>query len=190
MKIAKTPIEGLLILEPRVFTDERGFFLEAFRQNQFQEAGIPFSFVQDNHTRSRRGVLRGLHYQRKYPQGRLVYVTSGALYAVAVDIREDSPDFGRWFGIVLSDENHLQLWTPPKFALGICVVSEQVDFTSKCSEYYHPEDQGGLIWNDPDLNIKWPIEDPQLSLKDKNNPRMSDSVQRWQERRMFSEDSK
>lgn len=170
MNIKTTAIRDLLVIEPRVFADDRGFFLETFRQNLFEEAGIACSFVQDNHSRSRHGVLRGLHFQKEHPQGKLVYVSSGAIYDVAVDIRLGSPDFGRWFGVVLSDENHLQLWIPPGFAHGFCVLSDRADFTYKCTEYYHPEDEGGIIWNDPELKIEWPVENPLVSKKDTTNP--------------------
>jgi len=170
MKIVKTPIPDLLLIEPRVFADERGFFLETFRRRGFEDQGIGLEFVQDNHSRSRKGVLRGLHFQKNYPQGKLIYVISGAIFDVALDIRRESPSFGLWHGAVLSDENHHQLWIPPGFAHGFCVMSEKVDLVYKCTDYYHPEDEGGIIWNDPELKIEWPIANPIVSEKDSKNP--------------------
>jgi len=170
MKIVKTPIPDLLLIQPRVFADERGFFLETFRRRGFEDQGIGLEFVQDNHSRSRKGVLRGLHFQKNYPQGKLIYVISGAIFDVALDIRRESPSFGLWHGAVLSDENHHQLWIPPGFAHGFCVMSEKVDLVYKCTDYYHPEDEGGIIWNDPELKIEWPIANPIVSEKDSKNP--------------------
>ena len=172
MNIIKTSIPDLLIIKPRVFADSRGFFLETFQLKRYQETGIAGPFVQDNHSRSNRGVLRGLHFQIKNPQGKLVYVSRGEVFDVAVDIRNDSKTFGHWFGTLLSDENHLQMWIPPGFAHGFCVVSETADFTYKCTEYYHPEDECGIIWNDPDLGIKWPFSCPIVSEKDAVNPKL------------------
>jgi len=170
MKIIETIIPGLLIIKPRVFGDNRGFFLETFQKKRYKEAGLSQSFVQDNHSRSIKGVLRGLHFQIRYPQGKLVYVSRGKIFDVAVDIRKGSSTFGKWYGIVLSEENHLQFWIPPGFAHGFCVISETADFTYKCTEYYHPADESGIIWNDPDLRIEWPIADPLVSEKDSKNP--------------------
>ena len=170
MKIAKTPIPDLLLIQPQVFADERGFFLETFRRRGFEDQGIGQEFVQDNHSRSRKGVLRGLHFQKNHPQGKLIYVISGAIFDVALDLRRESPSFGRWHGAVLSDENHHQLWIPPGFAHGFCVMSEQVDLVYKCTDYYHPEDEGGIIWNDPELKIEWPIPNPIVSEKDSKHP--------------------
>lgn len=169
MKITKTPIPDLLLLEPKVFADERGFFLENFRRSIFQDLGITLEFVQENHSRSRKGVLRGLHFQKNYPQGKLIYVTSGAIFDVALDIRMNSLSFGEHFGTILSDENHHQLWIPPGFAHGFCVLTELADLIYKCTDYYHPEDECGILWNDPDLKVSWPIESPIVSEKDSKN---------------------
>jgi dTDP-4-dehydrorhamnose 3,5-epimerase len=167
MKIERTNIEGLIIIEPKAFTDARGFFFESFQQQRFHELGINVNFVQDNMSRSARWVLRGLHYQLKYPQGKLVTVTSGEVFDVVVDIRRESPTFKQWFGIILSDKNHKQFYIPPGFAHGFCVLSEIADFHYKCTNYYHPEDEHGVIWNDPHIGIEWPIkQDPILSAKD------------------------
>ena len=169
MKIIETPIPGVKVIEPKCFGDSRGFFLETFSAQRYADAGITETFVQDNHSRSQQGVLRGLHYQLNYPQGKLVAVTRGEVFDVVVDIRVGSPTFGQWYGALLSDENHRQLYVPPKFAHGFVVLSEVVDFTYKCTEYYHPEDEKGLLWNDFAIGIDWQIETPLLSEKDKNN---------------------
>ena len=169
MEIIKTPLQGVVLIKPKCFGDSRGFFLETFSAQRYADAGIEQSFVQDNHSRSQKGVLRGLHYQLNYPQGKLVSVSRGKVYDVAVDIRVGSPTFGQWYGAVLSDENHQQLYIPPKFAHGFVVLSEIADFTYKCTDYYHPDDEKGLLWNDPDIGVDWQCENPQLSEKDKNN---------------------
>ena len=166
MKIIETQLPGVLIIEPKVFGDHRGFFLESFQVERYRQAGIDLPFVQDNHSRSQRGVLRGLHFQRTRPQGKLVSVSRGAVYDVAVDIDPKSPTCGQFVGVELNDENHRQLWVPPGYAHGFCVLSEVADFQYKCTDLYFPEDEGGLIWNDPDVNIPWPISEPQLSAKD------------------------
>jgi len=167
MKINKTNLEGVLHLEPKVFGDVRGFFLETYNKESYTAAGFPdVDFVQDNHSRSSRGVLRGLHFQVNHPQGKLVQVTSGSVFDVAVDIRLGSPTFGQWYGCVLSEENHHQLWIPPKFAHGFCVLSESADFLYKCTDYYRPDDEGGLLWNDAEVGINWPLKEPLLSDKD------------------------
>lgn len=173
MKIIETALPGVLIIEPRVFGDHRGFFLETFQAERYREAGITLPFVQDNHSRSGQGVLRGLHFQRSRPQGKLVSVSRGAVYDVAVDINPDSPTCGQFVGIELNDENHRQLWIPPGYAHGFCVLSEVADFQYKCTDYYIPEDEGGLLWNDPEINIPWPIEQPLLSAKDQRNPTLA-----------------
>jgi dTDP-4-dehydrorhamnose 3,5-epimerase len=173
MKVTETSLAGVLIIEPKVFGDQRGFFLESFQLERYREFGVEQPFVQDNHSRSSRGVLRGLHFQRTRPQGKLVSVSRGAVYDVAVDINPDSPTCGQFVGVELSDENHRQLWVPPGFAHGFCVISDVADFQYKCTDYYSPEDEGGLLWNDPDLRIPWPIDTPQLSAKDQNNPTLS-----------------
>lgn len=170
MKIIETILPDVLIIEPRVFGDHRGFFLETFQAERYREAGIDLPFVQDNHSRSRRGVLRGLHFQRTHPQGKLVSVSRGAVYDVAVDIDPASPTCGRYVGVELTDENHRQLWVPPGYAHGFCVLSEIADFQYKCTDFYRPDDEGGLAWNDPDVSIPWPINEPQLSAKDQANP--------------------
>lgn len=168
MRVEQTSLPGVLLIEPKVFGDSRGFFLESYHHQRYAEAGIDAVFVQDNHSRSSRGVLRGLHYQIRHPQGKLVSVVAGEVFDVAVDIRSGSPHFGRWFGCVLSAENHRQLWVPPGFAHGFCTLSETADFLYKCTDYYHPEDEGGVLWNDPDVAIAWPVASPALSAKDQS----------------------
>ncbi|HHK60620.1 MAG TPA: dTDP-4-dehydrorhamnose 3,5-epimerase [Desulfobacterales bacterium] len=174
MKVIPTDLPGVVLLEPKVFGDHRGFFLETFQQERYRQAGVDLPFVQDNHSRSRRGVLRGLHFQLRHPQGKLVQVMRGEVFDVAVDIRRGSPTFGRWFGAVLSDENHRQLYIPPGFAHGFCVLSEEVDFFYKCTEYYHPEDEDGVFWRDPAIGIDWPIAEPLLSERDASLPLLAD----------------
>ena len=177
MNVVTTDLPGVLIIEPKVFGDERGFFYESFNAKVFKEAtGLNTQFIQDNHSRSQRGVLRGLHFQRTRPQGKLVSVSRGAVYDVAVDIDPKSPTCGQFVGVELNDENHRQLWVPPGYAHGFCVLSEVADFQYKCTDLYFPEDEGGLIWNDPDVNIPWPISEPQLSAKDQHNPGLRDLV--------------
>ncbi len=173
MKVLETELPGVLIIEPMVFGDARGFFLETYRQDSYREAGIPEHFVQDNHSRSRRGVLRGLHYQLSQPQGKLVSVTRGRVFDVVVDIRRGSAAFGRWAAAILDDDNHRQLYVPPGFAHGFCVLSDEADFVYKCTDYYHPESERGIAWNDPDIGIPWPITDVSLSRKDTGNPRLA-----------------
>lgn len=166
MNVTQTEIAGVLIIEPKVFGDARGFFLETYQAQRYHEAGIAENFVQDNHSHSAQGVLRGLHFQRQHPQGKLVYVTQGSVFDVAVDIRKDSPTYGRWVGITLTAEAHQQFYVPPGCAHGFCVLSEYADFHYKCTDYYHPEDEGSIIWNDPDIGIEWPLAQPKLSTKD------------------------
>ncbi|OGT60689.1 MAG: dTDP-4-dehydrorhamnose 3,5-epimerase [Gammaproteobacteria bacterium RIFCSPHIGHO2_12_FULL_43_28] len=166
MKTRPTPLDGLLIIEPHVFSDERGYFYETFQQQRYSELGLP-AFLQDNTSHSGKKVLRGLHYQLPQAQGKLVYVTRGSVWDVVVDIRRESKTFGQWFGITLSDENHLQFYIPPGFAHGFCVVSEGADFHYKCTDFYAPNGEHGIAWNDPTLNIPWPIKNPILSPKDK-----------------------
>lgn len=170
MEVVRTDIEGVLLIKPRAFGDHRGFFLETFQAKRYGQAGIDLPFVQDNLSRSRQGILRGLHFQRKHPQGKLVSVTRGRVFDVAVDIRLASPTFGKWFGAILDDENHHQLWVSPGLAHGFCVLSETADFTYKCTDYYHPEDEGCLRWKDPDIGIDWPMDNPTLSDKDAKAP--------------------
>lgn len=168
MNVIETAIPDVLVFEPRVFGDERGFFYESFNARAFAEAtGLQRDFVQDNHSKSRRGVLRGLHYQIRQPQGKLVRVVAGAVYDVCVDLRRSSPTFGRWAGTHLSAENHRQLWIPEGFAHGFLVLSETAEFLYKTTDYYAPAHERSLLWNDPALGIEWPVEGPpQLSAKD------------------------
>ncbi|MDP2487421.1 dTDP-4-dehydrorhamnose 3,5-epimerase [Pseudoalteromonas marina] len=170
MKIVNTGILEVKIIEPKVFGDERGFFLETFQARKYQTIiGENLSFVQDNHSRSCRGVLRGLHFQKTKPQGKLVRVVTGEVFDVAVDIRKGSPSYGKWEGVLLSGDNKRQFWIPPGFAHGFVVLSDTADFEYKCTDFYDPSDEGAIIWNDPDIAIDWPIDfEPSLSDKDKN----------------------
>lgn len=168
MKVQETHLPGVLHIEPKVFGDSRGFFLETYHKERYMAAGFPdVDFVQDNHSRSAKGVLRGLHFQLNHPQGKLVQVATGSVFDVVVDIRVGSPTFGQWYGCVLSEENHHQLWVPPKFAHGFCVLSDTADFVYKCTDYYRPEDEGGVLWSDPEIGISWPVDAPRLSDKDR-----------------------
>lgn len=178
MKIIDTRIEAVKIVEPDVFGDERGFFLESWNSEKFALAGMSVEFVQDNHSRSAQGILRGLHYQTEHIQGKLVRVTSGVVYDVAVDIRQSSPTFGQWVGVELSDSNHRMLWVPPYFAHGFYVISESADFLYKCTDKYSPQHEQSIRWDDPDLNIVWPLvngEEPTVSVKDKAGLRFQDA---------------
>ena len=173
MKIIPTKIPDVLFLEPRVFGDERGFFMETYRQSLFAEMGINEPFVQDNHSASEQGVLRGLHYQINQPQGKLVRVIRGEVYDVAVDLRKSSPTFGQHVGAILSEHNKRLFWVPPGFAHGFYVISEHADFVYKCTQYYAPEHERAIIWNDRDINIDWPLvngTDPKVSEKDLQAP--------------------
>ncbi|HBC23640.1 MAG TPA: dTDP-4-dehydrorhamnose 3,5-epimerase, partial [Pseudomonas sp.] len=165
MKVVETSIPDVLIIEPKVFGDERGFFYESFNAAAFEAAtGLKRQFVQDNHSKSQRGVLRGLHYQIQQPQGKLVRVVAGEVFDVAVDLRKSSPSFGRWFGTHLSGQNQRQLWIPEGFAHGFVVLSESAEFLYKTTDYYAPEHERSLLWNDPELGIQWPFDEaPQLS---------------------------
>lgn len=176
MKITETSLPGVLLIEPKIFGDERGFFVETYRENLLRDAGIDRPFVQQNHSRSRRGVLRGLHFQTIQPQGKLVRVARGAVFDVAVDIRRDSPHFGRWHGVVLDDSALRMMYIPPGFAHGFCVLSDVADFLYSCTDYYHPASDAGVIWNDPDIGIEWPDMGvpPVLSAKDQSLPRLRD----------------
>lgn len=168
MQIETTSLPGVLLIKPRIFHDDRGCFFESFQANRYAEHGITHKFVQDNISYSKKGTLRGLHYQLLHPQGKLVSVLQGKVFDVAVDIRLGSPTFGKSFGCELSDENHYQLYVPPGFAHGFCVMSDEVCFHYKCTDYYQPKDEQGIAWNDAALNIDWPISDePVLSAKDK-----------------------
>ena len=169
MNVIKTKLKDCVIIEPEVFGDNRGFFLETFQADRYSDlADICFTFVQDNHSRSSRGVLRGLHFQKTKPQGKLVRVVKGEVYDVAVDIRPSSQTYGQWESVILSEENKRQFWIPPGFAHGFVVLSESADFEYKCTDYYDPSDEQSLLWNDPELNITWPIDNPKLSEKDAN----------------------
>jgi dTDP-4-dehydrorhamnose 3,5-epimerase len=175
MKVIQTEIPGPLIIEPKVFGDERGFFLETYRSKAYAEVGLPERLVQDNQSYSRRGVLRGLHIQHPHAQGKLVQVFAGEVFDVAVDVRRDSPSFGRWVGVSLSGENKRQFWVPPGFAHGFLVTSETALFAYKCSDYYHPETELSLRWDDPAIGIQWPIEaPPELSRKDADAPTLAE----------------
>jgi len=174
MNIIKTKLPGVLIIEPQVFGDHRGFFLETYRADDLREAGIAESFVQDNHSRSQKGVLRGLHYQLTQPQGKLVRVSRGKVFDVAVDVRPGSSTCGQWTSVILDDETHRMFYVPPGFAHGFCVLSDEADFTYKCTDYYHPQSEQGIAWNDPDIGIEWPKMDYTLSEKDTQNPKLSE----------------
>ena len=173
MKVTPQEIADVLLIEPRVFGDERGFFLETYHAERYAKAGVRLSFVQDNVSCSRRGVLRGLHRQRPYDQGKLVSVLEGEVFDVAVDVRVGSPTFGRWVGVTLSAHNHHQVYVPPGFAHGFCVTSEHATFAYKCSEVYHPECELVVAFDDPEIGIRWPIEQPQLSARDKQSCALS-----------------
>lgn len=166
MRVIDTKLAGVKIIEPRVFGDARGFFLETFQADRYAEHGMTLPFVQDNHSRSGKGVLRGLHFQKTKPQGKLVRVVRGEVFDVAVDVRPGSPTFGQWEGVVLSDDNKRQYWIPPGLAHGFVVLSESADFEYKCTDYYDPSDEGCLLWNDPAVGIEWPVSVPRLSAKD------------------------
>lgn len=169
MNIVETGLRDCIIIEPIVHTDARGFFLETFQKINYEKiANIKHEFVQDNHSRSEKGVLRGLHYQKSNPQGKLVRVVRGEVFDVAVDIRLDSPTFGKYASVILNDENKKQFWVPPGFAHGFLVLSDTVDFEYKCTNYYDSNDEGIILWNDEQLNIDWPIKNPLLSEKDRN----------------------
>lgn len=174
MEIQKTYLPGVVIVTNRVFDDDRGFFTETYNQRSFSEAGLPSEFVQDNHSRSMRGVLRGLHYQYPQWQGKLVRVVRGEIFDVAADIRRDSPSFGKWFGVTLDEECQQQLYVPPGFAHGFCVLSEFADVVYKCTTLYKAHDDAAIRWDDPQLNIDWPISDPIVSEKDRNAPSLAE----------------
>lgn len=174
VKVIETKLPGVLIIEPQAFGDTRGFFMEIFSQERYEQAGIKGSFVQDNLSFSSRGVLRGIHYQNPHSQGKLVSVVQGEVFDVAVDIRTGSPTFGQWVGVNLSGENHRQFWITPGFAHGFCVLSKTAYFTYKCTDVYTPSAEGGIIWNDPDIGVEWPMEDVLLSEKDKVYPKLKD----------------
>ena len=178
MNIITTNLPGVIVIEPKVYVDKRGFFLETFREDVLQQAGINAHFVQDNHSRSSQGVLRGLHYQMIQTQGKLVRVAAGSVFDVVVDVRSGSPTFGQWYGTELNEDNIKMIYVPPGFAHGFVVLSETADFIYKCTDYYHPESEQGIAWDDPDLNIDWSIaeiaEKISLSDKDKQNVKLKD----------------
>ncbi len=175
LNVIETSLPGVLVLEPEVFADERGFFIETYRADRFRQLGIDANFVQDNHSRSARGVLRGLHYQEPNGQAKLVRCTRGALYDVAVDIRIGSPHFGQWFAVELTEENKRMMWVPAGFAHGFCALTDDADLVYKCTTFYDPQSDRSILWNDPDLGIAWPIASPRLSRKDAAAPRLKDA---------------
>lgn len=166
MKVTPTALPEVLLVEPRVFRDARGFFLESFNVRTYAQAGLPGTFVQDNHSRSQRGTLRGLHAQARQPQGKLVRVVEGEVFDVAVDVRRSSATFGQWVGVTLNADNFLQLYVPPGFAHGFCVVSDYAEFEYKCTDYYHPQSEVAIAWNDPQIGVEWPVDTPLLSERD------------------------
>lgn len=174
MNLITTSIPGVLIIEPKVFRDSRGFFMETYHQKRYRESEINRDFVQDNLSFSVKGTLRGLHFQVKRPQAKLVQVIAGEIFDAAVDIRPGSRTFGKWIGVYLSDQNNRQVFIPEGFAHGFCVLSETAHFLYKCSEFYVPEDEGGILWSDPEIGIDWPVTDPIISEKDKKHPRLSE----------------
>jgi dTDP-4-dehydrorhamnose 3,5-epimerase len=174
MNIIETPLSGVLILEPAVFADDRGYFLETYNVERYRAAGLDASFVQDNLSFSRRGTLRGLHFQNPQPQGKLVHAVHGGIFDVAVDLRPDSSNFGRWTSVVLSDSNKRQCYIPPGFAHGFCVISDTALVAYKCTELYNPQADASLLWNDPDIGIDWPVTNPIISAKDAAAPRLRD----------------
>ena len=169
IKVTTCDIEGLYVIEPTVFKDERGYFMETYNQNDFKEAGLNMTFVQDNQSMSVKGVLRGLHFQKQYPQGKLVRAVRGTVFDVAVDLRSDSKTYGKWFGVTLSAENKKQFYIPEGFAHGFLVLSDEAEFAYKCTDVYHPGDEGGLLWSDPEIGVDWPIEPGmELIISDKD----------------------
>ena len=174
MIVQPTALPGVQIIEPRVFRDNRGYFVETFHTARYKDSvGIEHAFVQDNQSRSQRGVLRGMHTQKTHPQGKLVRVSRGAVFDVAADIDPDSPTYGKWVGVELSEENQKQIWIPPGYAHGFAVLSDVVDFQYKCTDFYHPEDEIGVRWDDADLAIEWPLDDPIVSERDSNLPTLA-----------------
>jgi dTDP-4-dehydrorhamnose 3,5-epimerase len=166
LKVLETALPGVIVIEPDVYEDPRGFFLETFHEKKYAEGGICGPFVQDNHSHSAQGTLRGLHAQLRQPQGKLVRAVSGEMFDVAVDIRRGSPSFARWVGVTLSGTNFKQLYIPPGFAHGFCVMSEEVDVEYKCTDFYDPQDEVSVLWSDPDVGIEWPVRQPRISKKD------------------------
>lgn len=176
VEIKKTKIEGLLIIEPKLYGDDRGYFMETYNAPEFKEKGVPYDFVQDNESQSSKGVLRGLHYQIKHPQAKLVRVLDGEVFDVAVDLRKGSKTYGKWEGVLLSGENKKMFMIPRGFAHGFVVLSDKATFAYKCDDVYHPNDEGGIMWNDPDIGVIWPFDgEPILSEKDKKHPAFKES---------------
>ena len=176
MNVVETALPGVRVIEPKVFRDDRGHFVESFQAERYAKAGVGTAFVQDNWSRSKKGTLRGLHFQNPRAQGKLVMVTRGAVFDVAVDIRKSSPTFGKWFGTELNETNCKQMWIPTGFAHGFLVLSDVADFLYKCTDVYVPEADASLLWNDPELAIAWPVKDPLLSKKDAAAPKLRDST--------------
>ncbi len=188
IKVTPCPIEGLYVIEPTVHGDSRGYFMETYSQRDMEEAGLSMNFVQDNQSMSVKGVLRGLHFQKQYPQGKLVRAIRGSVFDVAVDLREDSPTYGKWYGVELTEENKKQFYIPPGFAHGFLVLSETAEFCYKCTDFYHPGDEGGLAWNDPAIGIQWPqlqgnypgsASGAGYTLSDGTPLNLSDKDQKW-----------
>ena len=175
MNVIVTDFPGLVVLEPRKFEDERGFFMETFHGERFKVAGLPIHFPQDNHSLSHENVIRGLHYQIEHPQGKLVRAVRGEVYDVAVDLRRNSPRFGRWFGIYLTERNRKQVYIPPGFAHGFCAVSDEAEVVYKCTDVYHPAGERTILWNDPQLAIRWPVAEPILAEKDRRGLRFCEA---------------
>lgn len=174
IRFTEASLPGVVLVEPVVYGDSRGFFLETFHSEKYRDGGIPLPFVQDNHSHSAKGILRGLHYQITKPQGKLVYVVSGEIFDVAVDIRKNSPMFMKWFGTTLSARNRQQMYIPPGFAHGFCAMSDTVDVIYKCTDLFYPEFDRGIAWDDPDIGINWPVDSPHLSSKDASAPRLKE----------------
>lgn len=166
MEVVRTPIQGVMLIKPQIWEDERGYFVETWQEQRYREIGIDLPFVQDNHSKSTYGVLRGLHFQKKHPQGKLASVSLGSIFDVVVDLRDGSPTFGQWYGVELTQINQWQLWIPPGLAHGFVVTSEIAHFHYKCTDYYHNDDEGCIRWNDPMIAIQWPLPNPKVSAKD------------------------
>jgi dTDP-4-dehydrorhamnose 3,5-epimerase len=179
VKFSNLSLDGLVLIEPDVFKDGRGFFLETYNFEKYRKKGMPLNFVQDNHSSSARGTLRGLHAQLKYPQGKLVRTIDGEIFDVVVDVRPDSKTFGEWEGFTLSAENFLQIYIPPGFLHGFCVLSETAQVEYKCTDFYRPEDEIAVLWSDPDLKINWPMKNPQLSKRDQNASKFNEVKTRF-----------
>jgi len=177
MKFLPTTLEGIILIEPDIYRDARGFFLETFHAQKYRDGGVGASFVQDNRSRSQRGTIRGMHAQRQHPQGKLVQVIAGEIFDVAVDLRRHSPSFGRWTSVILSSENFRQLYVPPGFAHGFCVTSDSAEIEYKCTDFYNPADELHIRWNDPAIGITWPISTPILSEKDRSAPLLAEVVE-------------